>query len=81
MVYLIYVRHDKGVDMDKEVKLCKEELELAHKCVILLFFGEQTKMAVFFDDGRAVKDIVLSSREDSKYAMMINMRKFFKQGH
>lgn len=38
-------------------------------------------MAVFFDDGRVFKDIVLSNHEDSKYAMMINMRKFFKQGH
>lgn len=66
--------------MDKEVRLCKEELEATNKCVILLFFDTNTTMTVFMDNGEIFKDIFLGTSDDNKYRVMINMRKFFRQG-
>lgn len=67
--------------MDKEVKRCIEELELAHKCVIILSHDSgKCLMKVFFDNGSVSEDVILGTRDDNKYRILINMRKYFRQG-
>lgn len=66
--------------MDKEVKNLIEELQETHKCVILLSLKDNITMTVFFDNGKVCGDINVGRIEDNKYKIMVNMRRFFKQG-
>lgn len=66
--------------MDKEVRRTVEELQITHKCLIILTFAKETKMKVFYDDGRISDEVVIGNSTDYKETILINMRRFFKQG-
>lgn len=67
--------------MDKEVKNLIEELQEKHRCAILLFHQNDITMTVFFDNGNICKDIKVGNIEDNKCKIMVNIRRFFKQGN